>query len=503
VSARKQCDDSSFEVLMRTNPESFDSAPPRAPFDYGTFTGYEPAATYSMAPTELGDKVYMSGEMQAARMHRYFDRQVYNQNGFEADRLYGKVDFQRPIDLCYTTITPHLGTQQAFYDNSRKTGNNNLVDPTDINGRPIEQGALTYGLDVDTRMYGNYMDWQNPSLGIDGMRHIIEPRLEYRGTGSTYQDPNRVLDFDQIDDLIHKDTITFALDQTFQTQKPNRDGNGLHTVSFAGLDTELDYYPNHQDQARLLNGHPYGLLRTNGFLRILDNVRLDGGMGLNPQNFHAETSEYGITFDTHERWRMLFQERYAYSDYYRAIQGSDQYRFRIEYELSDRWAVAYDATHEKKASIFQVAGQQQEQFELTRKFGPFNVTGGYQENLNLNEHGYYASVRPFVMARNLIVPKNDPLVNPAQVTGETEEPEERNYDPFMIYKKQKMEQKKFLKQKDTDVPAPPPATSQNGLRDANAAETVDLKSQPSPAPKKKQIDADDWSLPNSVPASAR
>jgi hypothetical protein len=200
---------------------------------------------------------------------------------------------------------------------------------------------------------------------------------------------------------------------------------------------------------------------------------------------------------------MLFQERFAYSDYYRAISGSDQYRFRIEYELSDRWAMAYDTTQEKKATIFQVAGTQEEMIELTRKFGPFNVTVGYQENVNLNEHGFYGSVRPYIMARNLIVPKNDPLVNPAQVTGETEEPEERNYDPFMIYRKQKMEQKKFLKQKQTDVPAPPPATSQNGLRDANAAETVDLKAVPPAAPKKKPVDADDWALPSSVPASAR
>ena len=466
LTVSKATDNTSFELLMRADPQSFDSSPPRSPFDYGTFTGYEPAATYSMAPTELGDKVFMSGELQAARMHRYFDRDIYNQQGFDADRLSGKVDFQRPFDACFTTITPHLGTQQAFYDNSRNT-TNTLIDPNDISGKSIEQGALTYALDMDTRLYGNYMDWQNPSLGIDGMRHIIEPRFEYTGVSSTNQDPVRVLDFDQMDDLIHKDTITFSFDQTFQTPRPNRDGNGLHTVSLAGFDMMLDYLPNHEDQARLLDGHPFGLLRVQGFLRILDNVRLDGGVGMNPQNFQTETSNYSVTFDTHERWRMLFQERFSYSDYYRAINGSDQYRFRIEYELSDRWAMAYEAIHEKKATIFQVAGTQQEQIELTRKFGPFNVSVGYQENVNLNEHGYYGNFRPMIMARNLIVPKNDPLVNPAQVTGEAEEPEERNYDPFMIYKKQKMEQKKFLKEKNTDVPAPPPATSQNGARDPN------------------------------------
>ncbi len=503
-SARKAGDDYNIELIYRTNPETFDSSPPRSPFDYGTFTGYEPALTYSTMAKDVGLGVYMSSEEQVARMRRYFERDVYNQSNFDSGRMYGKVDFARPTQaFCFLNVTPHLGAQGALYDNSRDNPNG-FVGRDGIKGNSISQGAITYGLDLDTRIYGTMCDLKNEALGIDGMRHIIEPKLSFRGTSNTVTNPTKILDFDQVDDLIHQNVITLSLEQTFQTRVPVKEGE-TRTVSFAGFDTSLDMYPSETDRKRLLGGNEFGLLRLDGFLRVMDVVRLDAGVGVNPQNFRNETAQWKITVDPHDRWRLSFEERYNFSNSARAITGSDQYHLMAEYELSDRWAISYESIVEKKKSLALIQGRQVNYIGLTRHYGPFDATIVYSVDKNLNDHGFYGAIRPTIVSRNLILPENDPLVNPATVSGDFEEPETRNYDPFQIMKQQRLN-KKATKRGATggDVPAPV-QTSAAGRSKNDMADTVDLDSAPKvkPVVKKAPVDADEWTLPASLPTSAR
>ena len=504
ASARKASDDYSLEFLFRTNPENFDSSPPRSPFDYGTFTGYEPSLTYSTLPKDIGWGVYMSSEEQAARMRRYFERDIYNQANFDSGRLYGKVDFARPTKaFCFLNVTPHVGAQGMLYDNSREGDPGGFVGRDGIKGNAISQGALTYGLDLDTRIYGTFCDFKNDALGIEGMRHIIEPRISFRGVSNTVNDPVKILDFDEVDDLMRQNLITFSFDQTFQTKIPVANGE-TRTISVGGFDTALDVYPSNTDEQRLLGGNTFGMLRLESFLRVLDVVRLDAGVGFNPQNFTAETAQYKITIDPHDRWRMEFSERFNYSDLSRAITGSDQYHLRAEYELSDRWGVSYEEILEKKKSLNLIKGRNVQYIGLTRHFGPFDASINYSVDKNLNDNGFYGALRPTVVSRNLILPENDPLVNPVTLGGEFEEPETRNFDPFQIMRQQRMNRK--AKTKGTggpDVPGPPESTSMIPGKGDSIADTVDLNKVPAAKPVKKvAVDADEWTLPASQPTSA-
>jgi len=144
-----------MEVLYRGNPQNFDGAPARSPLDYGTFTSYEPAATYSLVTTPLKYGIFLDTEMQAARLKRDFEKDIWDQSSFEADRAYAKIDFSRPIKLGVMNFVPHLGGQQAYYD-------------TTAAGGSAPQGALTYGLDATTRVYGLFPDLENDALGLKG-----------------------------------------------------------------------------------------------------------------------------------------------------------------------------------------------------------------------------------------------------------------------------------------------------------------------------------------------
>jgi len=497
LSMRKASEDWSFELLYRTDPEKFDSSPPRSPVDYGTFTGYEPAMTYTQIPTNIGYGILVSGEMQGTHIKRYFEKAIYDQPDFDTDRLAGWLKFQRPVDLCIATVTPYIGTQQALYDNSRFNEN---PASTRIDGKSTAQGAAEYGFDIDSRFYGTFCDLKNEELGIDGFRHVVEPKISYAGVSNTYKDPAMILDFDQYDDLIRNNVITFSLDQTAQTHRAGKvEGDPERTISVAGFDTALDVYPAKTDRERVLSGDTFGLLRMQGFLRVLDVVRFDGGVGIDPQKYRDETSNYGITIDPHDRWRLHFDERFNYTNTDRAITGSDQYRVQVQYELSDRWAFGYEQVFEKKKSLSLIRGRQLERWEITRHYGPFDASLIYSVDKNLNDHGFFAAVRPTIVSRNLILPENDNLVNPSQVNGDFEEPESRNFDPFQILRKQRLKNKS----QGGDVPAPPEPTSQT---DQKNGETVDVAKAPAPAPKppkKVPVDADDWTTPASMPTSVR
>ncbi len=493
ASVRKPGDNYSVELLYRGNTQDFDGAPPRSPVDFGTFTNYQPALTYSLTPTPLYHGFVVTGEVQAARLEKDFERRIYDLESHEANRLYAKVDVARPFKVGAVNVVPHIGTQQQAYDNSR-TGNS------------VYQGALTYGVDMTSRFYGTFEDFENDALGMRGMRHIVEPRISYGAVGDTRESAEDILDFDHIDDLTPVDKITFAVDQTVQTRRPNRDGTGMRTVNFAGFDVAMDYFPRARDQDRLLDGDATDLLRLDGFLRVVDVVRFDGNLGVGLDDGNLETAAYAITIDPQTRWRLRFEERYNFDNDNRKIIGSDQFRVKFEYQLSERWGFAMERIQERRRSQLNKKGRQVERITITRSYGALDVAFTYAVDRNVNESSTFFTVKPALVYRNLIVPSQDLLVDAGEVSGDDQEaPEERNFDPLEMLRNRS--KKKTGPARKRDNAPPPPLTPRD----------QDVPVPPPPAPDKRaefedpykgrrtptKVDDDDWTAPPSQPASTR
>lgn len=504
ASIRKPGDNYSIELLYRTNPTNFDGAPPRSAYDYGTFSGYEPAVTYSLTPTPLPYGFYMSGEVQGARVTRDFEKSIYEQNGFDTERLYGKVDISRPFKWRALNFVPHIGTQQMAYTDSIKG-----------NGDEITQGALTWGFDLTSRIYGTYNDFENEALGIRGFRHIIEPRLSYGAVGETRESPEEILDFDEVDDLTPVDKVTFSIEQTFQTKRPGKDGT-MQSTNFAGFDMSMDFYPQSRDRSRLFEDRDkFSNLKLDGFLRVVDVLKVDGSAGISIEDGKVETAVVGLTIDPRTRWKLRFEERYTVEDNNRAIFGSDQYRLRFEYKLTERWQIFAEGIHEKRKSLLQRKGRQVTRVGLTRNYGPLDATFTYSVDENLRDNTFFVTVRPTFAYRNVIVPQQDLIVAEGEVTGDDAAPEEVNFDPFELLKNRGKKKRTTPTGTKTDVPAPPPGTikdqdvpippppTQNTRKDARA----DLFRDPNEAtPAKRRptrMDEDEWTAPPATPASAR
>ena len=507
-SARKASDNYSMELLYRGNTQNFDGAPARSPVDYGTFTNYEPALTYSLVTTPLCYGLYMDTELQAGHLKRDFEKDIYHESSFESDRAYGKIDFSRPVKWGVVNFVPHLGGQQQYYDQLRTI---------DHGG---EQGALTYGMDATSRFYGLFPDLRNDDIGLHGMRHILETRVSYSGISNTEENPVKLPDFDRIDDLVRKDTVTFAVDQVAQTKKLAEDGT-VHTYNFAGLNMSIDYYPNTQDSRRLLDGYATDLFRVDGFFRISEALKLTMAEGLEIPTKKLHESVYGFDIDPHTRWKLRFEERFTYGSEKRAVVGSDQFRTQFSYQLSERWGFNFEQISERRQALQQRKGVQLEKIGFTRSYGALEGTFLYSFDRNNNDHSVYYTVHPAVVYRNVIVPSQDLLVPQAEVTSDGEEPEERNFDPFDLLKQRRKKNQKDLGPakahdnatpppppvRDNDVPTPPPpdqkrtSDSDAGKSDSAAGSFSDPRTRDSSATeRKKPVDDDDWTA---TPASTR
>jgi hypothetical protein len=509
ASVRKVGDNYSFELLYRGNPQNFDPSPARSPFDFGTFTSYEPAATYSLVTTPLCYGIYMDTEVQAARLRRDFEKDIWDQNSFEADRAYGILDFSRPFKWGIVNFVPHLGAQQAYYDNNRF----GTTDP---------QGALTYGLDATTRVYGLFPDLENDALGVKGMRHVAEFSIRYQGISNTERNPTSLLDFDQVDDIVHQDRIRFSIDQTIQTKRLKPDGT-VYSQDFGGLNMYMDYFPNHHDQLRLLDDHALDSLHLDGYMRVLDAFKLTGSLENQMQTGKLEKTVVGAEFDPHTRWKLVFEERFNYNQAERKIIGSDQFHVALSYQLSERWRLDLEQIREARKSLQLNKGVQVQRVGLTRTYGPIEATFRYSLDRNNNDHTVAVSFRPQIIYRNVVVPSHDLLVPSAEVTSEGELPEEHNFDPFDLLKQRKQRtRKKDLgpgkpNENAPPPPAPPseqdlpaPSTPAPDKRAEAPDDDEDAKSFADPRKldtKKKKpaapVDRDEWTVPPAEPASTR
>lgn len=474
ASARKAGDNYRAEILYRANPHDFDVTAPRSAYDRGTFTWYEPALTYSLAPFALPRGFYVDGEFQAGRLHREFDESVIDQEGFESNRMYLQGELQRPFQLMGLNFRPRIGGQVAGYDSSRDGGS-------------TVQGAVTWGLDLSKRFYAVFPNAENTELGVHGLRHIIEPRIEYVGVGTTFEDPTNILDFDEIDDLQSSQRIRVAVEQIFQSGRHREDGTFAQR-DVAGLNLWMDIYPVDGDRERLLEGAWADVLNLEGFLNVTDYLTLRGRVGYSLADSRVETVNFDATLDPGGRWRVSVGDRYNYTDGDRGIEGTDQIYLSFEWQLSERWGLLYQQSYQRKGTDLDREGILTQTFALTRRYGPLIGQIKYNANKNLRDHSFGVSVAPAFAYRNLVMPSKDLLVDAVEVEGDVP-PEERNFDPFDLVGKKKAKAKQR-----PSAPPPPSAPAEPETRlPRQPAPTDRATASPTPpAPARPKAGTDDW-----------
>ena len=162
----------------------------------------------------FGGPIFYEGETGMADLHRNFA----DGSGFEN---YSTVRLDTFHQLLYPntyfgwlSVVPRVGFRETYYGETRDLGktlftpsDNPLVPdfilPNPTVAMPIKDGGSTYrsvvnaGVEASFKMSREWEDVQSRLLGLDGLRHIIQPFTNFSWVSESGADPKEILQFDR------------------------------------------------------------------------------------------------------------------------------------------------------------------------------------------------------------------------------------------------------------------------------------------------------------------
>ncbi len=256
---------------------------------------------------------------------------------YRTDRLDLYYGLERPIVPAeWLAITPVAGGRFTSYTNTFQSGPN----------KSYNRLLGEVGVDAALRASGTFA-YKNERWDIDGLRHLITPRLSYRyipqadkGRGfippidrdsfSTYLQPLGLGDVRNVDTLHATNTLRLALDNTLQTRDPVYGARDLVVVNVAN-DLRFKRAPGERDVSEIHT--ELGLMPARW-------LQLDAYQSFSPQDLRQRELNTGITIRDSNAWSVRFSNNYLrheLEDY--AIDG--RVRINEAYEFLTR--LAYDA----------------------------------------------------------------------------------------------------------------------------------------------------------------
>jgi LPS-assembly protein len=164
----------------------------------------------------FGGPIFYEGETGIADLHRSFE----SGSGFQD---YGTLRFDSFHQFLYPntyfgwlSVVPRVGFRGTYYDETRDLGktiftpNPNpfipdflLPDPTLAmplqKGGNAVRGVVNAGVEASFKLSRVWEDAQNMALGLDGLRHIIQPFTNFSWVSSSNSNPASILQFDRFE----------------------------------------------------------------------------------------------------------------------------------------------------------------------------------------------------------------------------------------------------------------------------------------------------------------
>jgi len=216
----------------------------------------------------FGGPVFYEGETGVANLHRNFGSGTDFQD-YGTLRIDSFHQFTYPETYFgWLSVVPRVGVRGTYYDETRDlsktifTPNPNpfipdflLPDPT--LKMPLQKAGemwravLNAGVEASFKVSRVWEDAQNRSLGLDGLRHIIQPFANYSWVSSSNSNPASILQFDRyqastqlrpidfpqftsVDSIDSWSILRLGVRNRIQTRRDD------FTVSWLGVETYID-----------------------------------------------------------------------------------------------------------------------------------------------------------------------------------------------------------------------------------------------------------------------
>jgi lipopolysaccharide assembly outer membrane protein LptD (OstA) len=127
------------------------------------------------------------------------------------------------------------------HDNSNRASYRySSLDEYDDLGGGTTNLAGELGLEVSTKLYRVWQDYKNGALEIDGLRHVLQPYVNYTYVSDPSEDRENLYYFDQNDRLVEMNFLRIGANQRLQTRRHGK----IYTL--ARMQTYADFHFNKQ-----------------------------------------------------------------------------------------------------------------------------------------------------------------------------------------------------------------------------------------------------------------
>jgi LPS-assembly protein len=328
-----------FSAFTRVNPNPYQLVVQRLP-----------EIRFDLLPTALPAGFYEKFSASAAVLESAAIGATPTLRTNRLDAYYG---LERPLTPApWFTVTPVAGARVTHYSDALG-GKDNYT-------RTI--GEL--GFDARLLSSGTF-DYKNPVWEIDGLRHLVQPKLSYRYAPeadhgrayippidqrvfSTYLQPLSIGDARNLDDLTALNTARLELGNTLQTRDPSYGSRNLAALNFAA-DYRLD---NVAGRRRLTDIYTEFALTPAPWLKWEVFHRFD------PHGPSQQELNTAIEIIDQEWWTARFATHYLRNNY-------EEYYFEYRQRLNEAFDVTglwrYDARNsrfnEQSYGVWQRLGQ--------------------------------------------------------------------------------------------------------------------------------------------------
>ena len=328
-----------FSAFTRVNPNAYQLVVQRLP-----------EIRFDLLPTAIPAGFYEEFSASAAVLKSAAIGATPTLRTNRLDAYYG---LERPITpVPWFTVTPVAGGRVTYYTDA-------------LGGRDTYTRTIgEVGFDAHLLSSGTF-DYKNPVWEIDGLRHLVEPKIFYRyapeaGRGrayippidqrvfSTYLQPLSIGDSRSLDDLTALNTVRLQFDNTLQTRNATYGSRNLASLNFAA-DYRLD---NVAGRKRLSDVYTEFALMPAPWLKWEVFHRF------NPHTPKQQELNTAIEIIDQEWWSARFATHYLRNNY-------EEYYFEYRQRLNEAFDVTglwrYDARNsrfnEQSYGVWQRLGQ--------------------------------------------------------------------------------------------------------------------------------------------------
>ena len=259
-----------------------------------------------------GSPVYYSSRSSAGHLKQNFAVDS-SDTDYDSVRLDSLQEFSLPKKYFgWLNIIPRVGLEGTYYsDGSEKSDGTKESDLT--------RGVLTSEIEFFTKLF-RVWDTRKPALNIDGIRHVVEPRVVYTYRPTPNEKPEDILQFDSIDrvDFVN----AFKLDLRNKIQTKRRRG----AWDLIDFDSFVFYFPEEDEAGNTLSDFFFDLeFYPNHHFNIDAQAQVDSDNGrLNEFNTQA-------TYYDQDYWSVNLEHRYRDND-------SNLLAVGLFYQLNPEWS---------------------------------------------------------------------------------------------------------------------------------------------------------------------